>query len=62
MAIIALPIMSIYVLMSQIFIICLCFDSNYKLSNIAYMRTARLAYNRFYTLEFGKIAQYTLEQ
>jgi len=62
MAIIALPIMSIYVLMSQIFIICLCFDSNYKLPNIAYMLTARLAYNRFYISEFGKIAQCKLER
>ena len=61
MTIIALPIMSIYVLMSQIFIICLCFYTHYKYGQNAYMPTARLAYSRFYTLEFGKISQYKLE-
>ena len=47
MTIIALPIMSIYVLMSQIFIICLCFCTHYKFSNIAYMLTFRLSTNRY---------------
>ena len=62
MTIIALPIMSIYVLMSQIFIICLCFCTHYKFSYNAYMLTARLACNRFYTLRFEKISQCRLEQ
>ena len=54
--------MSIYVLMSQIFIICLCFCTHYKHGQNAYMPTARLACSQFYILKFGKIAQYRLEQ
>ena len=54
--------MSIYVFMSQIFIICSYFCTHYKFLYNAYMLTVRLACSRFYTLRFGKISQCRLEQ
>ena len=62
MTIIALPIMSIYVFISQIFIIYLYFCTHYKYGQNACMLTARLACSQFYILRFGKISQCRLEQ
>ena len=54
--------MSIYVLISQIFIIYSYFDTHCKHGQNAYMLISRLACNRVYTLRFGKISQCRLEQ